>query len=398
MEGRKIAKQIFIVGVVFPAVSITLSLFFLNFEYEAYAPEPPGSENNFYFYWEKDYLDNASVDDPNATPHDQRGYYQWDLIEEEKWAPENIGVAVYWSLTTMTTVGYGDISPTTPSGRWVTIVQFIVGIVLFGYIASLIASVLVEANFREMFGMNKCKFSGHIVISAWNQIAEVVVKEILEAGRKVAVITESKDEIGTIMRLGDRKNIAVIHGDITNEETLELARVDHASTFIACSKDDSINLISTIHARSMNPDLRIIAQVAREELKNTMRVAGVSYISSPYEMTGSLMASAAFEPEVVNVIEEVSTSSMGFDVRQYTVNETAPIANKKYGEVLKLMRKNTNVIVLGVAKPPQTGEEYIIKLNPPDHLMVKPNDIILIIGDEESGLRTGVYLNTQQGR
>ena len=77
MKLRDYTRQIFIIGVIFPVVSLTLATLFLEYEYEAQAPSDPSEDAKFFYEWDKVYLDNASVEDPNATEDDAKENFTW---------------------------------------------------------------------------------------------------------------------------------------------------------------------------------------------------------------------------------------------------------------------------------------------------------------------------------
>lgn len=314
---------------------------------------------------------------------------------------QSLGRSFYWALITLTTVGYGDISPEQPQSRIIAIILACFGILLYGYIGALIMFVVMDTSLSGVFGMNRCKYENHFVICGWNSLSDVVLSELLTENRQIAVITEEQDDIVTIKRKGEPKNIFPIYGDPSKNDVLEQANIDDASVVILSTDDDSKNLITALHIRELSPDARIIVRTNRAELKKTMKIAGVTYVVTPDVMAGRLIASAAFEPEVANFIEDVTSATDvgGFDIRQYTLSE------KHAGTVLQVSRnikEKTKTTLVGIARKKKvgglTGMKWDVFPNPDDKEKVNQGDMIILLGNEEQFKKVEDLLGSNQGR
>jgi voltage-gated potassium channel len=313
----------------------------------------------------------------------------------------SLGRSFYWALITLTTVGYGDVPPTASETKLLAIVLACFGILLYGYIGALIMFVVMDTSLSGVFGMNKCKYKDHFIICGWNSLSDVVLSELLTENRQIAVITEEQDDVVTIKRKGEPKNIFPIYGDPSKTDILEQANVDDASVVILSTDDDSKNLITALHIRELSPNARIIVRTNRAELKKTMKIAGVTYVVTPDVMAGRLIASAAFEPEVANFIEDVTSATDvgGFDIRQYNVTE------KHAASVLQLSRKikeKTQATLVGIARKKKvgglTGMKWDVFPNPDDNEKVNPGDMVILLGNDDQFKRVKDLLGSNQGR
>jgi voltage-gated potassium channel len=309
--------------------------------------------------------------------------------------------SIYWALITMTTVGYGDISPESTPGRLVAIVLACFGLLIYGYIGATIVSVVMEHNLSGVFGMHKTKYKHHFVICGWTSLSDVVLAELLTEYRQIAVITEEQDDIIIIKRKGDAKNIFPIYGDPSKTDILEQANIREAAVVVLCMDDDSKNLITALHIKELNPKARIIVRTERAELRKTMKIAGVTYVVTPDVMAGRLIASAAFEPEVANFIEDVTSATDvgGYDIRQYPLSEKHA---GSIGQLSKMLRDKTRTTMVAIAKkkPVEGSKEGRWKVypNPEDNVNVRAGDMVLLLGNDEQFKKAEDTLSAIQGR
>ncbi len=306
---------------------------------------------------------------------------------------------MYWSLVTMTTVGYGDIHLTTAGGKAISVFLASTGVILYAYLGSIIISLVVESNLAGVFGLDKCKFEDHFVICGWTKISEVALDELLLDDRQIAVITEEKDEIPEIKRKGSKKKIFPIYGDPSKMEILEQAGVDRANVVILCMNDDSKNLITALHIKEINEDARIIVKTDRSELKETLEIAGVTFVATPFEMSGRLIASAAFEPDVADLIEDITTATdeQGYDLQEFRMKEGKGDTVKK---LAGRIREKTSASLVGIAKRVKgdNGGERKQYPNPEPDQKVNPGDTVILLGNDEQLRRASSYLDVEQGR
>ncbi len=312
-----------------------------------------------------------------------------------------IGQSFYWALITLTTVGYGDVRPTEPPAKILSIILACFGILLYGYIGALIMFVVMDTSLSGVFGMHNCNYKDHFVICGWTSLSDVVLSELLTDKRQIAVITEDQDDILAIKMRGDPKNVLPIFGDPSKNEVLEQANIDSALVVILSMDDDSKNLITALHIKELNPKARIIVKTNRVELKKTMKIAGVTYVVTPDVMAGRMIASAAFEPEVAHFIEDVTSATDvgGFDLRQY------PLSERHLGTISELsasLRKNTNTTLVALARKKKIEgareERWEVYPNPDGADKVKLGDFVILLGNDEQFNKAKDFFGTMQGR
>lgn len=328
------------------------------------------------------------------------------LLEGGKGLGDNYYDAYWFTMVTLTTVGYGDMSPETFIGKLSAVLIFVFSIGVFSFLITRIETLVAERNRMRALGMDGTKFKNHVVVCSWSRIALVAIKELLAAGRQVAVITEDPNSIPLIQELGGRDVLFVTVGDPTSEEALGRARLTDANTIVAASDDDTLNLIVALEGRRLKPDARVVVSTKRAELRNTLQSSGVTYVASPFELSGRLVASAAFEPEVAKFIEDVSSGAgddekdggdPGYDLQQFSVPENSQLVNQSVAQIAHTLRQMHGPLLVAVAKHTGNGQ-YDLFPHPQDNMVLYPYDSLIVLGNPSQNGRVAQMLGVIQGR
>lgn len=324
-------------------------------------------------------------------------FYQ---IEKKEYKAEDnftYGTAVWYTLVTISTVGYGDYAPKTSAGRFAMAFLIIFTFSNLGILMGMVNDTVLEAKERRELGLDGTDFTQHIVVVGWSHISRIVVGELLGAGQRVAVVTGERTTLTQIRDLAPRNQLFITLGDPTQEKSILRAGIREARTAVLCAEDDTHNLIMSLMIKDLNPTIRVIVSVAREELKRTLTNAGVTYVTSPFEMSGRLVASAAFEPEIAIFIDDITTAATGgYDLQQYTITDGCRAAGKPVGDFIDRMNElgGALLVALGVFD----GKEWDIQPHPDRTAMLNAQDIVITLGNADQNDVVRGYLGVSQGR
>jgi voltage-gated potassium channel len=303
----------------------------------------------------------------------------------------------YWAIITLTTIGYGDISPLSQNARAFVIAIAVSQLFLLGYLLTVVTGVVGDERERRLLGTLGTDMRDHVVVLGYTATGKAAVRELLIEHQKVAVVAERADDVANIRTLAKERELFVTYGPPAEVEILQRVNVSVAHSVIVCSPDDAQNMIAALNVRAIAPKARIVVSVGRPELKDTLRSAGVTYVASPGDLGGRLCANAAFRPDVAAAIEDLTAGSYGADMREYMLTDKTPVSRQPLLEAEALVRKEADCLVVGYARRGSDGE-FATVLNPPSNLTFQPGDAILILGSDPNIERFERWFGVAQGR
>jgi len=226
------------------------------------------------------------------------------------------GDAVYFAVTTLTTLGYGDIVPiigSAPAKLFSVSVVF-VGISSFLTAISLIVVPFLEAQAKEvmhaMDRFRKRSLRDHVIVCYYTQVGQSVAAHLL-AGRQEFLVVEPNEAIAqTLLAEG----IRVLQGQPTDEAVLEKANLGEAQAVVACSNHDADNALITLIAHDVkasgrNAQLRIIARIEQQQGIRKLETAGADFVVSPSTLGGRMMADFAAGHPSRSAADDTTTGS-----------------------------------------------------------------------------------------
>ncbi|MGI0131637.1 MAG: potassium channel family protein [Thermoplasmata archaeon] len=305
--------------------------------------------------------------------------------------------AFYWSIVTLGTVGYGDIVPTTFGAKILASLVIATQLFLLGYLLTAITSAVTEESQHRLMGTYGTSMEGHVVVLGYSGVGRAAVRELLVQRQKVAVVTEHSDDVSNIRSLASESDVFVTFGVPSELDILARLNLPKARSAIVCTSDDATNMIGALNVRSLAPQLRVVVSVSRPELRDTLRTAGVTYVASPSDMGGRLCASAAFEPEVANAIEDLTAADVHSDMAEYILRTGRPLDGTSFGEAEGIVRAETGCILIGHAVPRSNGE-FELHVAPPPATRLAAGHAVVLVGTIPNVRRFRTWFGSEQGR
>ena len=235
--------------------------------------------------------------------------------------------ALYMTVTTLTTLGGGEVQPLSKLGRIYTMALVLAGMGVLLYIVTSLGRVVVEGEIKAALGRRKLVklmkgLKDHYIICGFGRIGEIIARQLKER-RIPVVIIENKAE--NLSRL-EESGYYVVAGDATREEVLQEAGIDRARRLVAVVSTDADNVHIVLTARSLKPGLYIVARAEESGAEKKLLRAGADRVESPYEMGGRKMAHAILRPTVTTFMELAMTEGVEWSMEEVRVGEGSVLA------------------------------------------------------------------------
>ncbi len=256
--------------------------------------------------------------------------------------------ALYMTVTTLVTVGYGEIHPLGPGGRVFTLTLITIGVgavfILIGAFTTALASGELGLFLKRRSMRSRLDaLDGHYIICAYGRVGRSAAEELTRQGQQVVVI-ETLDSLEAVMA---EDGMTYIMGDPTEDAILELAGIHRAKALLCAVDNDAVNVYITLTARSLNPGLFILSRSSRPESVDKLRRAGSDRVISPYALSGVRMASLSMQPAMIEFVDMISVAP-DLRIEELIIGEGSPFAGR---EVRDVCGPYEGVMLLALKRP-----------------------------------------------
>ena len=242
-------------------------------------------------------------------------------------------------------------------------------------VATEIGRSVVEGELREALGQVRRSrmiesLSGHEIVCGWGRMGQAVVEELRRARRDVVVVEDKPEKVGRLRAA----EIPVVQGDATSETTLRAAGIERARGLVACLNDDAHNVYTVLTARSINPQLFIVARAGEEGAETRLQRAGANRVVNPYQHGGARLAQLVVKPTVVDFLDfSMGAGKMpGLELEQVRLASSSPLVGMTLAEAD--LRRKCGVGVVAVQRGPTLFP------NPEPNLALHEGDVLVVLG------------------
>lgn len=311
---------------------------------------------------------------------------------------KDFGDALWFSIVTLTTVGYGDLYPVTFEGKLYGSIFLFASLGFYGVIIGQITNIMSSIKEHNKLGMNGTNFTNHVVVIGWSDFGKAVVDQLISAGRSIAIVTKDKDNIDIIHEYYPKKNVFTLFSDYNNFELLAKMNIKECSVVFVNLNDDTEKLVYVLNLKKHYENLKFVVTLDNANLKSTFHTAGVTYAVSKHEIASRLLASYIFEPDVAIYSEEIIAypeSDEDYDIKQFRVLHANPYKDKYYDKVFYDMKKEFNVVLIGIVKV--NGDERKLLKNPEETVIINEGDYLILITNKNSVKQLKRFFNVEEG-
>ena len=307
------------------------------------------------------------------------------FIYEGAGVNENIDTyfdAVYWSVITISTVGFGDISPVTIPGRAATLLLVIGGLGVIAFFTSIVTTALQEKlqTIKEEKAVGEANSMKNFnIICGFGRMGKVLATQLEAVGEQFIVIDNDETQFQDSKYL----NYTTVNGDATSVSLLQSLGVENrAKSVIALSNSDSVNLAIILTARSLNPNINIIARANMKRIEKKMYLAGANKVILTTDITALVASEYVGQPVAFDAIDDILLND-----KHAVMEEIEILENSTYiGNNLNSMNfDNYNLTLIGIISKNNNNE---FTFNPDKNTyLLKPTDILIVIGYHEAILQ-----------
>lgn len=225
---------------------------------------------------------------------------------------KDVITAAYFVTTTMTTTGYGDITPTTHLGQFATMFLEVLGVAFTGISVAFLTTTLTRAQFTALQGLRQIRTRNHVVVCGSGDVGTRVIEFLKMLGQSVVVIDTVPD--AEVIEQSRVRTVELLTADATREGTLELCNLPSARALIALTSTDTANLEVALGARGRNPHLPVVMRVQDDAFSGS--------ISRQFEAIQTFSTSALAAPAFAGLSRFPGTRSrIEFGDEDYNVGE-----------------------------------------------------------------------------
>ena len=290
--------------------------------------------------------------------------------------------ALYLTVVTISTVGYGDVYARSTGGMMFTIFLIIAGVGTMFYTLGLVAETIVEGRLRAIMGKGKLKriikrMKNHYIICGCGRIGFLICREL--AAEKVHfVVIERNPEV--IQKIED-EGFLCYHGDSTNDRSLIEAGIKQAKGIVCVLPTDAENLYVILTAKELNPNVFVLSRSEEEQSEHRLLRAGADRVISPYKLGGTRMAMAILRPAMLDFIEITARrQSLELRMTEVPVGDGSVVIGKTLEE--SEIRQNYGLIIVAVKK--DSGK---MVFNPAASYIIERDDILITLGEDDNVMR-----------
>jgi len=287
--------------------------------------------------------------------------------------------ALYMTVITVTTVGFGELQPFSPEEKIFTIFLILTSITIFGYAVSAFSEYLVSGKLFEQLKHRRVEkqigyLKGHTIVCGYGRNGQQAILKLGNYNKKFVVVEKKKEMIETL----ESQGILNIEGDATLDEVLQKAGIEKASFLITALPSDADNLFVVLTASQLNKDCVIISRAGNESSYKKLKFAGANNVIMPDKLGGDHMASLVTTPDVIEFVDRLTIEGeTTANLEEIAVNDLP----KKYinKTILDLdLRKQTGCTVIGFRNP---DKEYLI--NPEANIKLVTDSQLIVLGRPE---------------
>ncbi|MDH4121085.1 MAG: potassium channel protein [Deltaproteobacteria bacterium] len=293
--------------------------------------------------------------------------FNWPLLD-----------AVYMTLITLTTIGFGEIRPMDDQTRIFTMMLVVFGVGVVGFSITSLGEMLIEAELGDLIWRRRMEkqirgMHNHVIVCGYGRTGRAVVEGLQRMKTPFVVLESNPDGLSLLRELG----LAHVAGDATEDDVLVSAGIARAKYLVSALGSDAENVYLILSARQMNPGLKIASWASSQAAEVKVTRAGADYVVSPYMLGGNRLVQHLLTPHAMGLLDRaIKGEDPGMRLEEIEI----PAGSRFVGQSLHGLGigRDLRVIVFGVRR----GED--LRFNPSADTQFEAEDILIVVGGEDS--------------
>ncbi len=297
------------------------------------------------------------------------GSFGYVVIEGWSWFD-----SLYMTVTTITTVGNGNPAPLDLGGKWWTIFVVAIGFGVLSYTLLALMSFVVEGELSENFDKRRMAFrvgrmTNHFVLCGFGRVGREIAEGFVAEKLPFVVVDADEPSIRDATALG----YTYVKGNAADAGVLKAAGIERSRGLVAAVDDDADNIVVALTARTLRPDLFIVARANASDAEAKLRLAGANRVVSPYTIGGRRLASLAMRPTAVEFVDTILSANNGqLLLEDFTLRADSAWIGHALGE---LIAESVEAIVLALKR------DGTMLFRPTSETVLAAGDELVIAGE-----------------
>ena len=288
--------------------------------------------------------------------------------------------SLYWTVITVSGVGYSqeiEASVSVPR-QWLTVTVILVGMMTVAYTLGMMIQAIVEGQFERAMGERRMtkeiqKLKDHVIICGFGRIGQNLAHR-LSRHRVPFVVIDACTDCSLELK---SHNYLHVEGDATDEEVLQAAGIERATTVVNALSSDADNVFLTLTVHNLNPEIEVIARGEHPRTEKKLVQAGATQVVLPAVIGAERMADMIVRPEASQLLRCVGhESGLNAELEEFKFTASSPYVGRTVREAEE---ENAHGGVMIVALRRANGEQIF---NPKDDVIIAPDDVVIVMGPE----------------
>lgn len=283
--------------------------------------------------------------------------------------------ALYQTVITVFAVGFGEVGDVDVPFKIFTIGVVLVGTGTVFFTLTMALDSIVEGRLSDEMRRRRMqqrvdRLQGHVIVCGLGQVGAALVQELRRGGQTVVAVDLSVEPLQMV-------GLQTVRGDATHDEVLVQAGVSRAATLVVAMDTDAANLYVTLSARSINPELFIVARANEANAEPKLRQAGADRVVNPHQISGTRMAALVTQPHVADFLDVVMHDrELEVRLAEIVLGDRSPFIGRTLGECAVRERSGSTVVAI------RRGDGSF-DTNPDPQATLHREDVVIALGTEE---------------